>query len=180
MSEWGNVEEINREDKETWFEAVMDEYGEKLTKLAYNYLKDWSLAEDVVQDVFVISFKQFENLKNILSLKAWIYRITINKCKDVLKSSTVKRVITNPIFFLHTKSTGLSPEMSLIKSSEEYFLSTCVLALPVKYQEVITLYYYEELSIEEISGILKINKNTVKTRLSRARMKLEKLMERWR
>ncbi|MEH7255771.1 sigma-70 family RNA polymerase sigma factor, partial [Neobacillus niacini] len=79
-----------------------------------------------------------------------------------------------------TKSSELSPEMSIIKSSEEEFLSTCVLLLPIKYREVITLYYYEGLTIEEISEILKINRNTIKTRLKRARMKLKALMERWR
>jgi RNA polymerase sigma factor (sigma-70 family) len=67
-----------------------------------------------------------------------------------------------------------------MKSGEEEFLSTCVLELSIKYREVITLYYYEELSIEEISEILKINRNTIKTRLIRARMKLKALLERWR
>lgn len=79
-----------------------------------------------------------------------------------------------------TKSSELSPEMSIMKSSEEEFLSTSVLVLPIKYREVITLYYYEELSIEEISEILNINRNTIKTRLNRARMKLKAMMERWR
>lgn len=67
-----------------------------------------------------------------------------------------------------------------MKTREEEFLSTCVLVLPIKYREVITLYYYEELSIEEISEILKINRNTIKSRLNRARMKLKAVMERWR
>ena len=160
----------------------MDEYGDRLTKLSYNYTKDWSLAEDIVQDVFITCFKQYENIDKIVSFKAWIFRITINKCKDVLKSSIFKKVVMNSnLLSYYTKiSAELSPEKSIMKSTEEEFLSTCVLVLPIKYREVITLYYYEELSIEEISEILKINRNTIKTRLNRARMKLKAMMERWR
>jgi RNA polymerase sigma factor (sigma-70 family) len=173
-------ENVNPENKNAWFEIIMDEYGDRLTKLSYNYTKDWNLAEDIVQDVFITCYKEYENIDKIVSFKAWIFRITINKCKDVLKSSIFKRVVTNSDLLTLTKSSELSPEMSIMKSSEEEFLSTCVLVLPIKYREVITLYYYEELSIEEISEILKKNRNTIKTRLNRARMKLIALMERWK
>jgi RNA polymerase sigma factor (sigma-70 family) len=173
-------ENVNPENIDAWFEKVMDEYGDRLTKLSYNYTKDWNLAEDIVQDVFITCYKEYENIDKIVSFKAWIFRVTINKCKDLLKSSIFKKVITNSNLLTLTKSTELSLEMSILKSSEEEFLSTCVLALPIKYREVITLYYYEELSIEELSEILKLNRNTIKTRLNRARMKLKALMERWR
>lgn len=177
--ETGN-ENVWIENKEEWFEQILDVYGDRLTKLSYNYTKDWNLAEDIVQDVFVTCYKEYENIDKIHSFKGWIFRITINKCKDVLKSSIFKRVIMNSNLLTLTKSLELSPEMSIMKSSEEGFLSTCVLGLPMKYREVIMLYYYEELSIDEISEILKLNRNTIKTRLNRARIKLRTLMERWR
>jgi RNA polymerase sigma-70 factor (ECF subfamily) len=167
-------------DRDSWFEEMMNQYGERLMKLSYNYTKDWNLAEDIVQDVMVTCYKEYENMDKIVSFKAWIYRITINKCKDVLKSSIIKRVIANSNLLTFTKSAELTPEMTIMKRSEEEFLSVCVLALSIKYREVITLYYYEELSIEEISEILKINPNTIKTRLNRARKELKTLMERWR
>ncbi|MBM6617993.1 sigma-70 family RNA polymerase sigma factor [Bacillus sp. RD4P76] len=156
----------------------MDEYGERLTKLAYNYLKDWNLAEDVVQDVFITCYHHFENMDTIVYFKSWIYKITINKCKDTLKSLYMKRVIhdSNLFRFFHAKE--LTPEMSLIYQSDEELLSISVLSLPIKYREVITLYYYEELSIEEISELLLLNKNTIKTRLNRGREKLKVIMER--
>ncbi|MCR2823632.1 sigma-70 family RNA polymerase sigma factor [Lederbergia panacisoli] len=180
MSKVISKDNIFPENKDVWFEGIMSEYGDRLTKLAYNYTKDWNLAEDIVQDVFIACYKEYENIDKIISFKAWIFRITINKCKDLLKSSLFKRVVTNSNLLTFTKSSELPPEMVLIKNSEEEYLSTCVLELPIKYREVITLYYYEELSIEEISEILKINKNTIKTRMSRARVKLKILLERWR
>jgi RNA polymerase sigma factor (sigma-70 family) len=173
-------EKNNLENKELWFEKIMDDYGERLTKLSFNYTKDWSLAEDIVQDVFITCYREYENMGKILSFKSWIFRITINKCKDLIKGSFFKRVITNSNLLSPMKSRDLSPELFIIKSTEEEFLATCVLALPIKYREVITLFYYEEFSVEEISEILKLNKNTIKTRLNRARLKLKVLMERWR
>jgi RNA polymerase sigma-70 factor (ECF subfamily) len=176
----GKEVRVSCEQKELWFERLMDEYGDRLTKLSYNYIKDWNLAEDIVQDVLITCYKEYENLDQIVSFKAWIFRVTINKCKDLLKSSLLKKVISHSSLLRQTNSPDLSPELALMKSGEEAYLAACVLNLPLKYREVVTLYYYEELSVEEISEVLKLNENTIKTRLSRARMKLKVLMERWR
>ncbi|MGJ3195896.1 sigma-70 family RNA polymerase sigma factor [Peribacillus frigoritolerans] len=167
------------EDRDTWLETIMDKYGERLTKLAYNYVKDWKLAEDIVQDVYITCYKNYEKIDEIISFKSWIFRLAINKSKDVLKSSAFRKVVMNSSLFTLFTSKELSPEKDLLKRSEEEFLSMCVLTLPVKYREVITLYYYEECSIEEIKGMLGVNQNTIKTRLSRGRVKLKKMMERW-
>ncbi|QFT87498.1 ECF RNA polymerase sigma factor SigW [Bacillus sp. THAF10] len=156
----------------------MEEYGERLTGLSYNYVKDWKQAEDIVQDVFVQCYQNYEKSVAVASIKAWLYRIAINKSKDLLKSAGFKRVIRDSNLFAFFTSWELSPEKDLLKRSEEEFLSRSVLLLPIKYREVITLYYYEECSIEEISALLGTNQNTIKTRLNRGREKLKKMMER--
>ncbi|MCM3575524.1 MULTISPECIES: sigma-70 family RNA polymerase sigma factor [Mesobacillus] len=166
-------------DRDAWLEFIMNEYGERLTKLVYNYVKDWKLAEDIVQDVFIACYKNYDKVDEVISFKSWIYRMAINKSKDVLKSSAFRKVVMNSSLYSLFSSKELSPEKDFLKRSEEEFLSLCVLSLPVKYREVVTLYYYEECSIEEIIGILELNPNTIKTRLSRGRMKLKKMMERW-
>lgn len=76
------------------------------------------------------------------------------------------------------KASEPSPEIRMIKRSEEERLSLSVLDLPVKYREIIILYYYEELPVEKICEILNMNPNTVKTRLNRGREKLKNSMER--
>ncbi|WP_421380573.1 sigma-70 family RNA polymerase sigma factor [Bacillus salacetis] len=164
--------------RDIWLEAIMDGYGENLTKLAYNYVKDWKLAEDIVQDVFVTCYHHFEKIEQIISFKAWIYRLTINKSKDVLKSGAYRKTFVHSNLLTLFRSNEPSPEMMTIKRSEEEFLSVSVLSLPVKYREVIILYYYEEITVEKISEILKMKPNTVKTRLKRGRNKLRKIMER--
>ncbi|MGF2617434.1 sigma-70 family RNA polymerase sigma factor [Rossellomorea aquimaris] len=166
--------------KDAWLEAIMDMYGENLTKLAYNYVKDWKLAEDIVQDVFVTCFHHYENLDEILAFKPWIYRLTINKSKDMLKSASYRKTVFQSSLLSALKSNEPPPDTMLIKRSEEEHLSKSVLKLPVKYREVIILYYYEDLPIDKIGDILNMNTNTVKTRLNRGRAKLKKVMERGR
>ncbi|MGM0752503.1 MAG: sigma-70 family RNA polymerase sigma factor [Bacillota bacterium] len=173
------VKNEDHSDRDAWLETIMDEYGERLTKLAYNYVNDWSQAEDIVQDVFITCFRHYEKIDEIISFKAWIYRLVINRAKDVLKSSAFKRVVMNSSLLSLFTSKEPLPEMSLLKRSEEELLSRCVLDLPVKYREVIILYYYEECSIEEITELLRLNSNTIKTRLNRGRSKLKNRMERW-
>lgn len=171
-------DEGSLEDRDARLEIIMNEYGERLTKLVYNYVKDWKLAVDIVQDVFIACYKNYDKIDEVFSFKSWIYRLAINKSKDVLKSSAFRKVVMNSSLYSLFSSKELTPEKDLMKRSEEEFLSLCVLSLPVKYREVVTLYYYEECSIDEIKGILEVNANTIKTRLSRGRMKLKKMMER--
>ncbi|WP_078381572.1 sigma factor [Sutcliffiella halmapala] len=74
------------EDRDAWLELMMDEYGERLTKLAYNYVKEWKLAEDIVQDVFIWCYKNYETRVEIKSFKSWIYRLVINKSRWLWRS----------------------------------------------------------------------------------------------
>ena len=158
---------------------LYEQYCDAMLIVAKRFVKDVMEAEDIVQDVFITCFRHFEKIDEILSFKAWIYRLVINRSKDVLKSSAFKRVVKNSnLLSLFTSKEPL-PEMSLVKRSEEEILSRSVLDLPLKYREVIILYYYEECSIEEIKGLLGLNGNTIKTRLNRGRTKLKNRMERW-
>ncbi|WP_233786065.1 sigma factor [Planococcus halotolerans] len=86
-------------DAEQWLVEIMDTYGDRLTKLAYSYVRDWGTAQEVVQDVFLICYKKRESYEETGYFKAWIYQITINRCKDVLRTAWVKRVVVNNSLF---------------------------------------------------------------------------------
>lgn len=169
---------FSRINQEQWLSELIDEYGDRLTKLAYSYLRDWGKAQEIVQDVFLTCYQQYDTYEEIQSYKAWIYRITINRCKDVLKSSWARRVVVNNSLFQFLRSKEPSPESATLQKDEDVQLAQKVMELSVKYREIIHLHYYEELSVQEISQLLKINQNTVKTRLKRGRGLLESTMER--
>lgn len=155
-------------DKDTWLESAMDNYGNAITKLAYHYVKDWGRAEDITQDVFISAYQNIDYFKGKSSEKTWIYRIAVNRCKDVLKSAGFRRTLLSRFDFLQTKHTE-TPELTVVQRDTNHALIKCLFDLPIKYREVILLFYYDELSLQEMADVLGIKIDTVKTRLRRAK-----------
>lgn len=151
-----------------WLEYLMDTYGNALTKLSFTYIKDLGKAQEIVQDVFFLCYERYEEIHQIASLKAWLYKVTINRSKDSLRSGWLKRVILDNFIPVYTKAAH-STEQTLIKQEQQEDLLTHVLELPVKYRESLLLFYYEDLSIAEMVYTLQLNENTIKTRLKRGR-----------
>ena len=142
-------------------------YADTVRRICMVHLKNYSDTEDIFQTVFlkyVLHSKPFESEEHE---KAWIIRVTVNACKDLLKS--VFRSQTVPLDTLIE-----TPQAQELQHTE---LLGAVLSLPPKYKDVVYLYYYEGYSAEEISRILKKNVNTVYTLLTRARKILKKELE---
>jgi RNA polymerase sigma factor (sigma-70 family) len=163
---------LNREEKLKW---LMKTYGNDVIRIAYTYLKQKQLAEDVAQDVFIKCYEKMDSFRNESSYKTWLIRITVNRCKDVIKSWPFKNLYITDFFRFKQATSPYSHQVFGDEENEQ--ISMQVLELPIKLREVIILFYYQDLSIDEISDLLKINQNTVKTRLHRARHKLKEAFE---
>lgn len=157
--------------KDQLLKAAMDEYGHYLMRLAYSFVKERTKAEDIVQDVFIRYYTNLEKFEGRSSVKTFLYRITVNECHNYFKSWTYRKIeLTNKLTPLFpNKSSAEDVALAVEKSSK---LAQAVSKLPLKYREVLWLYYYAELSVREITEVLKIPDNTVKTRLARARQQL--------
>lgn len=164
-------------DKELWLNEIMDTYGDDVIWLAYSYVRDRAIAEDLAQNTFIKCYQNADSFRGESSLKTWIYRIAINCCKDYLRSSYFKRILpTNLIHhFIHESSA--SPESIYMKKDTSNALIEYVFGLAPKYREVVMLYYFENLKIQEIEDILNIKANTIKTRLRKARAILKENIE---
>ena len=161
-------------DKE--IERLIDSYGNDVLRISYIYLKDKHLAEDAFQEVFVKVYKNLEKFQGKSSEKTWILSITMNTCKDMLRSSWLKRIIRledNESMNFEMKDTSNSLDDTVIRQLEYKELLNEVMNLPRKYKELIILYYYENISTSEISKILNIPEGTVRSRLFRAREMLK-------
>ena len=157
-------------------EQFVRTHGEELLRLSYTYVKSREVAEDVVQDVLLKAYEQREQFRGDSTYRTYLYRMTINRSYDYLRSWSYKNTYLSNKFqqiFHATKSA----EEQVIALSENQLLGEAVLDLPVKYREIIILYYYKELRIDEIAQILSISDNTVKTRLKRGREKLKGYLE---
>lgn len=157
-------------------EKLIDSYYKRLINLAYTYVKDWSTAEDIVQDVFIKIFHKIEQFEERSSIKTWLFRITMNQCKDYLRKSYIKRVVVTGIMDKFSPVEEETPERSFEKISMDKDLAECILQLPVKYREAIILYYYEDLSTPEMSELLKEKESTIKSRIQRARKRLKDIL----
>lgn len=74
-------------------EEIIEEYGDYLLRVAYLYVKDLTIAEDIVQDVFIAFYKKQSQFKGNASLKTYLVKITVNRCHDYLRSWKRKRLI---------------------------------------------------------------------------------------
>lgn len=146
--------------KQEHIEQLIEEYGDMVYRLAISRVKSKEEAEDIFQEVFIKIYEKMPEFVSKEHEKYWIIRVTINLSKNILKSSWNSKVMP------------LDKEITF-EEKEERDVYFEVLRLPLKYRTILQLYYYENLKIEEIAEILKINSNTVKTRLRRAREKLK-------
>ena len=157
--------------KQLDIDRLVRQYGTMVIKQAYLYLKDRQKAEDVCQEVFLRLYKKQPALPDEQSEKAYILRVTINLCKDVLKSAWNRRVLPMVEGF-DAPHPGLTPESEALRGEAKELLYEAVLQLPPIYKDVVLLFYYNDLPTGEIARILSIPEVTVRTRLMRARTRL--------
>ena len=152
-------------------DRLVRQYGSMVLKQAFFYLRDAHKSEDAAQEVFMRIYRKQPALNDEQSEKAYLLRVTINVCKDVLKSAWNRRV--SPMiegFDAPTNTPG--PESMAVDNEEKQLLFDCVLALPAIYKDVVLLFYYHDLPTSEIARLLHIPEVTVRTRLMRARGRL--------
>lgn len=157
-------------------EELMTDYGQSILQLVFTYVHDTALAEDLTQEVFIKCYKALSTYQGHASLKTWLWRIAINHSKDYIKSWYKKNVDVIETNVLEETLETSDLLEQVVKNSEEEALFDLVMALPVKYRELIYFYYFEDYSIREIASILSLKNNTVKTRLRKARSLLQKAL----
>lgn len=171
------IEAFEIEDKEDLIDEIMNKYGQEVLQLVYSYVNNKEVAEDLTQDIFVKCYKSLHTYKGKSDVKTWLWRIAINQCKDYIKSWYNKKVIVTEDDFMYMESQKESVEQTVMQNAEDRELASAVMNLPIKYREVIYLFYYEELSIKEIATVIDVKENTIKTRLKKAKELLKKGLE---
>ncbi len=172
------VELVNKDTHQSTaviVERLIDQYGADVYKVAYLYVRDPNLVEDVFQEVFYKVMKNYHKFGHLSSEKTWLIRITINTCKDLLRTSWLRRVTTFGTWEEQDRRYESPYDIGVVESNNELY--ELILKLPSRYKEVILLFYYEDLTYEEIAQILNIPKGTVQSRLARGREKLKKMIE---
>ncbi|MGP4062926.1 sigma-70 family RNA polymerase sigma factor [Halobacillus sp. H74] len=164
---------IDIQDNEQAINEIMESYGQSILQLVYSYVKDKSIAEDLTQEIFVKCYKNLHTYNGQSKIKTWLWRITINHCKDYLKSWYKRKVIISEEKVMGVENNHSSTEEEVMQDFVDGELVSTIMDLPTKYREVIYLYYYEDLTTREIAQVIKKSENTIKTRLKRAKVILK-------
>ena len=147
-----------------YLEKMIEKYSNMIYRLALVRTRTKENSEDVYQEVFLRLARKMPTFESEEHEKAWLIRVTINCSKNLLNSKFLK-------------NTAELKEEIVFETKERHDIYYAVQELPLKYRTVVHLHYYENYKINEISKILGIKENTVKSHLARAREKLKNAME---
>lgn len=173
-----NLVRLSQEGDEQAFASLVKRYETKVFRLAYSFLRNREVSDDLAQEVFIKAYFGLPRFKFKSEFGTWLYRIAINQIKDYLRKEKRKmkeislEAIKETPFVQNEES--LRKEKERVEDRQRDLVLNCLRTLPQKYQIILTLRDMQGFSYEEISRILKISIGTVDSRLYRARQMLRK------
>lgn len=151
---------------ETEAKRALERHGDSVRRVCFIHLKNYADIEDVFQEVFLKYVLYEHSFESDAHERAWLLRVAINQCKDLLKSFFRRRV-----FALEEADIG-----GLVLEEDDRQVLDAVLCLPAKYRNVIYLHYYEGYSAVEIARMLGRRENTIYTWMARAKVRLREML----
>lgn len=159
------------------FAILIDRYKNMVYTLCLRMMKTAEDAEEIAQDVFLKAFQKLSTFKGTSKFSTWIYSITYHRCLDAL--SRKRKQPTHYAAEINEEITEekVSSILEVIEAKElRVQLEACIQQLKEEDTFLVTLYYLEEQSLEEIAEMTGMTKNNVKVKLFRARKKLYTIM----
>ena len=148
------------------FTCLAQRYIDTVYRVALNYLKSPSDADDITQNVFLKLLQEKKPFDSDEHVKHWLIRVTVNECKNLVRSR-----------WWRAESMEEYAGQLAFDNQTQSDLFHMVMALPRKYRLPIYLHYYEGYSTQEIGQMLKLPKNTVCTQLKRGRELLKESLQ---
>lgn len=160
------------------FSVLVNRYKDLVFTLALRMLKNKEEAEEVSQDTFIKTYQALHKFKGHSKFSAWIYKVTYNTCLDRLKKN--KKHYNDVAIDEITENQIKTMDNALDKMEEKEYnklIQDCLTLLPKDDAFLLTLYYFETYSLEEISKIVGITANNVKVKIFRSRKKLATILK---
>jgi len=160
------------------YAQLVDRYKDLVFNVALKLLQHREEAEEVAQDTFIKVFKQLSNFKGESKLSTWIYKIAYNNSLDRLKKNKKYRNDVPIDGFTAERLKYVDNALEqLIDAEKQQLIKNSLAQLPEDYRIVLHMFYFEDLSLQEMAEIINIEANTVKVKLFRARKKLATILE---
>ena len=158
--------DISREED---FTRMVTAYQGAILRMCCLYLHDPAQAEDALQETFIKAYKRMDSFRGDSAERTWLMSIAINTCRDINRSA----------WFRHTEKRVVPEDLPLSTPSvneEALALAEAIRRLPGKLREAILLYYYQDMTIQEVAGALHAAPSTILKRLNQAREMLRELL----
>jgi len=160
------------------FTVLVDRYKNLVFTLALRMVKNREEAEEVSQDTFIKVYKSLNRFKGDSKFSTWIYRVAYNTCLDRLKKNKRQEyTVAIDEYTEHQVKTLENALDALEEQEKQLAIKKCLEMLPSEDSFILTLYYFEELSLDEISKITGLKPNNVKVKLFRSRKKLATILK---
>ena len=161
------------EAREQMLSRLMQLYGDGIKRMCCVYLRDLGAAEDAAQETFIKAYGHIDRLLGgeIENERAWLSRIAVNTCKDMLRSSWMRHIDRH-------KTIEELPLAAPPQHEEHLELTEAILRLPEKYKDIVLLHYYQGLHLRTCAQILHISAPTASRYLAQAMKRLRIDLER--
>ncbi len=179
MSNQSDLDYINKivDGDTSAFAILVDRYKDLVFTLAYKMLKNREEAEEIAQDTFIKIFKSVGKFKGDSKFSTWVYKVTYNTCLDYLKKK--KRGINITYiedFDLQQLKTLDKISNAIDEKEKNQLIHDCLNVLPSEEAFLLTLFYFEQQSTDEIAKVMDTNANNIKIKLYRTRKKMALLL----
>jgi len=155
------------------FQVLVKRHKEKVRNIIYMTMNNSALVDDIAQDVFITVYKNLKHFRFESQFTTWLYRVTVNRCKDYLRRINVRKIFS-PIEDGYEVSEYSTP----VESNDiSKIVMDAISKLPVKLRMPLILKDIEGFSYQEISESLKCEMGTVKSRIFRGREKLKEILQ---
>jgi RNA polymerase sigma-70 factor (ECF subfamily) len=158
------------------FESVMRQYERMVLVTALRLVGNIEEAKDVSQEVFLRLYRNLGKVEAESNFQAWLYRVTVNVCRDMgrrRKPSVPMEDVPDPA------SAADDPQQSATAAERQRILAMSLRALSAKERAALVLRDLEGLSTEEVARALGSSEATVRSQISKARMKMRDFVERY-
>ena len=160
------------------FNILVDRYKDLVFSLALKMVKTREEAEEVAQDTFIKVFKSLGQFKGDSKFSTWIYKVTYNTCLDRLKKQKREQQVVSIDEFNTNQIKSIDNALNKMENEErEKAIQDCIQLLPADDAFLLTLFYFEEQSLEEIAKVIGLTSNNVKVKLFRCRKKLTSILK---
>lgn len=160
------------------FAVLVDRYKNFVFTLSIKMLQNREEAEEVAQDVFIKVYRSLQKFKTESKFSTWLYRITYNTCLDKMRSKKRNTPVFSFDHFAEDEAVSLINVLDTIEERErKQMIQKCLDLLPAQDSFLLTLYYFQENSLKEISKIMSINENNLKIKLFRSRRRLTAILK---